>query len=235
MTRLVVDVRERDLIALLDIPFETAALEVGDIHIHQAAIGETLVFERKTFADLAASIKDGRYREQKQRLTSQFQAHRVAFIMEGFPTLSQLVHSDPIHGLTTSSFISSLLSLQFRDGFHVIHTTSLEETALLLKEIVKRYEASPDKLTRKEDAEVKAYEPSVIKSCKRENMTPSLCYKMQLSQIPGISMTLAKDIEKMYPSLSVLMESIRDKKEKALTDIPGIGKKKAAVMMEYFI
>lgn len=79
-----VDVRERELIAALKekekekdtdkAPFSlaTSALDVGDVSISRLRSDETsgpvLVVERKTWADLSASICDGRWGEQKRRL-----------------------------------------------------------------------------------------------------------------------------------------------------------------------
>ena len=83
-TTITIDVREHELIQLAGekkIPIQTEQLPIGDILIRHA--DQTLVFERKTLADLAASIKDGRYSEQRQRLKSTYPFHRVTFIIEG--------------------------------------------------------------------------------------------------------------------------------------------------------
>ena len=62
------------------------ALPVGDI-ILSSADGETdyIVFERKSLADLAASIRDGRYKEQSLRLQAfpNVPNHNVVYIVEG--------------------------------------------------------------------------------------------------------------------------------------------------------
>ena len=90
MTRHYLDDREHGLRPLLPEPFVTAHLPVGDIWIgceteetHVKANG--LVIERKSAADLEASILDGRYREQRARLlsyTAEKKAHAV-YIIEG--------------------------------------------------------------------------------------------------------------------------------------------------------
>ena len=65
-----IDYREHALIELLqkkeNIKFEVCPLEVGDIQFESP--DTKIVIERKTEADLYASIKDGRSREQKERL-----------------------------------------------------------------------------------------------------------------------------------------------------------------------
>ena len=94
MYTLVVDVRERALIAELarshpDVPVTTKALDVGDVQVHVDAVAETeqplgprLVIERKTHSDLAASIKDGRWSEQKRRMLETAGRDRVAYVIE---------------------------------------------------------------------------------------------------------------------------------------------------------
>ena len=71
MLELFIDNRETKLISLLDgiIEFQVMQLDIGDIQIvNDKQI--VIVLERKTLSDLAQSIKDGRYKEQKARLTS---------------------------------------------------------------------------------------------------------------------------------------------------------------------
>lgn len=64
-------------------------LPLGDIILHDPAQEKDIVlFERKTLADLAASIRDGRYKEQSFRLiesatTSGFNTHHIVYIIEG--------------------------------------------------------------------------------------------------------------------------------------------------------
>ncbi len=88
-----VDMRETELFGLFQInlsdtthQLQSEALPVGDI-ILSSADGETdyIVFERKSLADLAASIRDGRYKEQSLRLQAfpNVHCHNVVYIIEG--------------------------------------------------------------------------------------------------------------------------------------------------------
>ena len=66
-------------------------LPLGDIILHDPRQGQQkdiVIFERKTLADLAASIRDGRYKEQSFRLietaaASGFHKHNIVYIIEG--------------------------------------------------------------------------------------------------------------------------------------------------------
>ena len=66
------DNREKDLIKLLETKGYDVVLEnldLGDIQFVDLISKEIIIIiERKTYADLSASIKDGRYKEQKERM-----------------------------------------------------------------------------------------------------------------------------------------------------------------------
>ena len=81
----IIDNRERGLIKLLNnIPDEVRitidTLDVGDI-VFRNDSSIVLVIERKTVADLDASIIDGRHREQKARLFAS--ESRFMYVIEG--------------------------------------------------------------------------------------------------------------------------------------------------------
>ena len=60
---------------------EIVSLDLGDIVIQNG--DDAIVIERKTIADLAASIQDGRHREQKARLIDNYPQSRIVFLIEG--------------------------------------------------------------------------------------------------------------------------------------------------------
>lgn len=112
---------------LAHITTATHNLEVGDIHL--LAIGDLgqvqaqLIIERKTLADMVASVKDGRYKEQKLRLDSTItnlpHPTRYVYILEG----TQHSQSNELPQL-----FGAWISSQFRDDIPVIRTISPEET-----------------------------------------------------------------------------------------------------------
>ena len=92
--KIIIDERETALYDLCPktgkIAIEKKVLHLGDIVF--ANDDETsiyMVFERKSFRDLLASIKDGRYAEQSYRLTNCFpEPHNTVYLLEGmFSTL----------------------------------------------------------------------------------------------------------------------------------------------------
>ena len=58
---------------------------------------------------------------------------------------------------------------------------------------------------------------------------------IKLCKIPSISKELEKKIKDVYPSLMVLLLSLKDNDELLLTKIDGIGKTKAKTIYDYLI
>jgi len=225
---LTIDARERDLIEFCEknlIKFKKEALEIGDISISGNNI-DTLLFERKTISDLVASIKDGRYKEQKQRIKSKFPFHRVTFIIEGSV---KVLKSEKICGLYSKSVNSALISSRYRDGYHIIHTTDVADTMWNIMQIFDRF---GDKTSF--DPENGDYKSSIkVKTKKIENITPEFAYILQLSQLPGISVVIAQDIASIYPSFSKLILAINEKGVKAFDIVKGIGKARVKTIIDY--
>jgi ribosomal protein S13 len=95
----------------------------------------------------------------------------------------------------------------------------------------------PEKIqfTQKETTEESYLSSIKVKTKKIENITPIICYSLQLAQIPGISTKLAQDIIKMYPTLIRLITVLQEKGVKALSEVPGIGKKKSEMIISYLL
>jgi crossover junction endonuclease MUS81 len=108
------------------IDVETHALAIGDFVF--AYDGEILdyVVERKKADDLAASITDGRYKEQKYRLKNCGAGH-VIYLYEGYPSEGSL--------LKEKELMNALLKTRVSDGFMVYRTVRIGETARLLAEL----------------------------------------------------------------------------------------------------
>ena len=234
ITTITIDVREHDLIQLAEkneknekIEVKTAQLPIGDIIIQHG--DQTLVFERKTIADLSASIKDGRYSEQRQRLKSTYPFHRVTLLIEGN---TGMLRTQPMTArISSKTILSALISAQYRDGFHVYHTSTPADTLWYLLQIAERM----GEKTHLETECKEEYGASLrVKTQKRENVTPGLCYLLQLSQLPGISMTTATEIAKTYPTMRALLSALTEKGVKAFSEIDGMGPKRAKLFCDYF-
>lgn len=89
------------------------------------------VVERKRMQDLAASVFDGRYAEQKRRLRESGIA-RVLYLVEGRYSDTERIEA--------SRLISACANTQVKTGFFVLHTRSEDETADVLAALHKEIE-----------------------------------------------------------------------------------------------
>lgn len=132
--KIIVDEREHDLYLKLmtiqesntnptGINISKEVLHLGDIHIKTDDNKDILLIERKTFPDLLASIKDGRYDEQSYRLihSSGIPIHNIIYLLEGM--ISQLRTQDK------SLVFSTITSLNYFKGFSIMRTATVSESA----------------------------------------------------------------------------------------------------------
>lgn len=132
--KLVIDVRERSLIDMCKnitqnyktVQIETAQLPIGDIIVKTDENKEVLIIERKTFQDLLASIKDGRYEEQSHRLTHStgIPTHNIIYLLEGMISQVDVKQRKLVY--------STMTSLNIFKGFSLWRSSSVNETADML-------------------------------------------------------------------------------------------------------
>lgn len=85
-----------------------------------------LILERKSLADLASSIRDGRYNEQSLRLHHcEIHNHNIWYIIEG----SLKFYNPKYTKVDAKALYSSMVSLNYYKGFSVFRTFNIEETA----------------------------------------------------------------------------------------------------------
>ncbi len=198
---IIVDNRERHIIeelTKLGVSYTVEQLDIGDFHIK---MGDKVVaiWERKTYGDLASSIKDSRYREQKHRLVSS-EVLIKGYILEGnYPSCKV-----KFQGLHEGTIDSIIMGLTVRDGFKLLYSIGLEHTAKILAKMLSKFpeydiQQDPD------DHYCSAVVQSGISTVKKENYTPEICYLGQLSQIPQVSYITAKAISGNYPNMRSLL------------------------------
>lgn len=226
---------ERDFDKYKDfIEIQTDQLDLADIHI--SFKDRLLVFERKTVSDLLSSIKDGRYKEQKARLLSNISPNDITYIIEGDNILSSNNNNQNIlSGVYTHSM--------YRDGIHIVFTKNVIETVTYLLILSMKIIDNCSKFIKninndiENDKEPELYVNNCkLKSKKICNIDTKTCYIMQLSQIPFISVVIAKNIVEKYPTLRTFLKALDecDNKLKLLCNIDKIGKNKAIKILEYF-
>lgn len=186
----VVDTRERELAPLLR-PWSVQTLPVGDIWIGlsgEAVSAGGLVIERKTTDDLEASILDGRYREQRTRLTTYCQQRgaRPLYVIEG--------PMDRLWGkLTRDTLQKYLTRLALRYGVAVMHTETVEDTAALCRLLAAQIGEDRAVFVAADPAAL-AYSSTVAVS-KRENRdNPRNFAAAALQGCPGVSAAAAEAV-----------------------------------------
>jgi len=252
MLQIVVDVREHSLIEKLrglvegsgsSISIVVEQLLLGDILLRtvetdSSSTKEIILYERKSFMDLLASIKDGRYDEQSHRLihSSGFHPHNICYLLEGtFATLRNPADKRVI--------LSAMTSLSYFKGFSVFRTATIFETAELIwamaNKIQKEFEKgrevpsysscssrslisepsssenkTEENIERNENDQQESYS-HFVKKAKRENITPENIGEILLCQIPGISSHIATEVLKHFGgSFTQLITEIKTSPEK---------------------
>jgi ERCC4-type nuclease len=186
-------------------------LPLGDIIIHDPAQQKDIVlFERKSLNDLAASIQDGRYKEQSFRLTqtTDFHNHNIIYIIEGDIARYDAKHSR----ISKSALQSAMVSLLYYKGFSVIRTMNVGETAEFIlhfaDKVVKERALGPavpaySNTLPGDDDDVAAtsgerYSEVASKKEKRDYITRENIGEIMLAQVPGVSPKIAAGIMKKY-------------------------------------
>jgi len=219
---LIIDYRERKLVShFKDKPnVEIKNLDIGDIIFNYNG-DLVLLIERKTVADLGASILDGRNREQKVRLMNcGIDTSKILYLIEG--NLSKIYSKR----MNSKTLLGSIVNTLIRDNLKVYKTANLVETILFIERIYDKLLKTPKKLlkqhskpstsgeinkneqndqadqtTQNDPEPLQVCYADSIKKKKKANMTPITCSIIQLSQIPSVSTAMAKVILDKYSSV----------------------------------
>jgi len=218
-----IDARERELIPLIrekmgettteQITISVESLPLGDI-IFCKDEQELMIIERKSVADLAASIKDGRYQEQSYRLDgTELHNHNIVYLIEGNMARATF---------DKSALYSSMFSLQYYKGFSIWRTFSIDETATILCNSIKYLAKSSATRTGYYAGAVAgggSEEPktssdkdyvNVVKTIKKDNVTPNNIGEIMLCQIPGISANTAIAIMEHFKCMINLIADLQE-------------------------
>ena len=223
-------------------------LAVGDV-ILSSDDGKTdyIVFERKSLADLAASIRDGRYKEQSHRLQAMpgMHNHNVVYVIEG----DFARYNERFSKISKKALYSAMCSLNYYKGFSVVRTMSILETYELIHHYADKLSVSPapyghyhvvaqnapnapnvadanneaDGANEAGGGSTEASVPSYcsvmkVKQVKCENITPQNIGEIMLCNIPGVSSKTAAAIMKQFPTLRALMDALKESND-CLSDI----------------
>lgn len=201
---LAIDSRERGLLKCLiekySIDPAVKQLSLGDAMVSTGT--KTILVERKTVADLAASIADGRYREQRARLLdAQGSGCTAMYIIEG---------SYSKCGIPYTTLLSAMLSCAVKYKFPVVQTASIEETCYLLTRLVKDIDALCDGTVDEE------FVPQ-----KRMHIDPRIG---ALASAKRVSPSVARRVLEHYGTVADVVDAFRRDGPHALCCMERIGK-----------
>ncbi len=145
------------------------------------------ILERKSLADLAASIKDGRYKEQKAELLSKFDVGKISYIIEGDFKYSYDCDQVSLNGMSMNCLVGVVINTMMRDGINIMFTNNIDETISFLDACWRRLKDDPMKYVG--GSNVEHVNVVRLKGSFFENM---------LCQVPGVSMKTAKGIATKY-------------------------------------
>jgi ERCC4-type nuclease len=140
---IIVDDREKAVVPFLQqyatktmIDYKIQRNEVGDYAIVYHGV-ILMIIERKTWADLAASFRDGRKENIKKLIDLRAKTNcQIAYLIEGpaTPALTQKFGRIPIKALR-----AHLDHIMIRDAVHIIYSKDLDYTASRLFELAGNY------------------------------------------------------------------------------------------------
>ena len=202
MVKLLVDNREEKIIQIiqnldsLNFNFIIKQLNIGDFQILLDNDDIIHVYERKTLKDLECSIKDGRYKEQKNRLLElKNNGIKVFYIIENFTSISDI---------KDKSVLGSIISISLSDDIPCLFTNNYSDTFLLLKEIMLRVQKDTKKFYEKKELS----ESINITKKRSDNINKENILIIMLSQIPGISEKVSTIIYNHHNTISSLISKL---------------------------
>jgi len=178
----------------MNAPSERQRLDVGDIAISNDH--RTFVLERKQWTDLAASICDGRFKEQKSRMVA---ADNVLYmyVIEG-PLCGW---DGSCRNMKHTCMWAALAKTYVRDGIPVFHTLSETDTASLCTYLHTQLASS-------------GFDPrpggnGVLSGSaskrKRDNLeSPTDALRAMLCVVPGVSKARADALVERWPHVTLL-------------------------------
>ena len=162
-------------------------LAVGDV-ICTYEDDSAWVAERKTASDLAKSIIDGRLNDQTARLLRAGYNY-VFLIVEGDLSETNLPHE---------ALLGACINAELRDSSHLIRTACVEETALVIKQLVSKCADGPPGI------------PSGIQPKSKRVRDSETVWVRQLMCIPSISERIARLLLDHFGTLRAIQEALED-------------------------
>lgn len=229
------------------VSFEVKVLDIGDAILRRSDGTCAIIFERKTLADLASSIVDGRHKSQNLRLisTRSTDSSRIELICEVSESkmefLNPLCNSNPFPGtrISAASLRGAILNGELRDSIVPRFTTDVNKTAShLLGRLIygRKFEDSLAAPTG--NVVIDQPEPTPIDNLsvvihhrkkKSDNCTAQTCFADMLNAMVGVGMKRAVDIAAYFQTMKNLVDKLSDSSITTKKDLTNVFKEVSGV------
>lgn len=202
MLLLQIDCRETKIVELVKscefTDYEVLGLPVGDFVLRDTdTLNIHFVVERKCIRDLAASIQDGRFSEQKSRLiASMGDPTKIIYVLEGLKKSGTTGKG----GLSKHIIDSAIMNLVFKHQYKILFSESEQDTLDQLLLLHKKINTG--------DLQSVPKQATLIKKSGGQDI-----FVNQLCVISGVSLSTAKRIKEDYGCMRDLIEAFRDNKD----------------------
>jgi ERCC4-type nuclease len=215
---------------------EKTRLVIGDATLRSDHDDDDIIlFERKTLTDLAASIRDGRYKEQSFRMNQycELANHNIIYIIEG--DMAKYADKTPgANPISKKALYSAMFSMLYLKGFSVFRTSNVRETSDLILYFADKYDAVPagerkpfyrnkaktkhedqDQDDLKQEEEQDPQQPTATYSStfkhkeRSSQIVPENIGEIMISAIPFVSSKTASAIMSEYKTITKLIEAMQ--------------------------
>ena len=231
-----IDNRESDLLTTMNLLFREHSheinvekLDLGDIILLTNDLKETIIFERKSLYDLAASIKDGRYNEQSFRLNDyNIHNHNIVYIIEG-----DFERYNATKGrMDKKTLYSALVTLNYLKGFSVVRTKNINETCELIINYADKLQKEPRRVAYYDMITVDKIEHVVTsEDSGTENKSNETIHNNVMIETENVKQQSYCEVMKKQKKNNITEENIG---EIMLSTIPGVSSKSAITIMKVF-
>ncbi|XP_018805079.1 PREDICTED: crossover junction endonuclease MUS81 [Bactrocera latifrons] len=210
----------RSYLESFEVLYEVRRLTIGDfLWIARDQEGNELVLpyivERKRFDDLASSIRDGRFHEQKHRLR-QCGIQNIIYLVEDFGDNEHL-------GLPMESLQQAIVNTQIHSGFKIAHTQnnfrSMKHLQSVTNTLIRCFREKVLLSSTKEELRPCRASASMIgllkfralyeDSARGAQLTVREIFVQQLLQLHSLSMEKALAIVEVYPTPRLLFDAYK--------------------------
>ena len=186
---------------------ERRRLDVGDVVLE--AGGKRIIVERKSLLDLAKSLTDGRYAEQKARMVAACADGTTAcYLIEG-NLRGWKGEVAGGHGHVKNAQLEAAIAMtSVRDNIPVLRCKDAEHTFDTLSYLYQQLKQGTV-FTAKPSDVAKGYASLVVSKRKRDNLLDaSTQWKVMLGSVPGMSHSKAAAVAGLYPNMRALTGAV---------------------------